>query len=84
MSNRLANETSPYLRQHAENPVDWYPWGEEAFRRARDEDKPIHLSWPLPRMCPSARAGMRSRGKSAPMSAETTRANPRSPAPRSL
>ncbi|MGE8175750.1 thioredoxin domain-containing protein [Pseudomonas fluorescens] len=44
MSNRLANETSPYLRQHAENPVDWYPWGEEAFRRARDEDKPIHLS----------------------------------------
>ncbi|MGH8803196.1 MAG: thioredoxin domain-containing protein [Polaromonas sp.] len=44
MSNRLANETSPYLRQHAQNPVDWYPWGEEAFRRARDEDKPIHLS----------------------------------------
>jgi uncharacterized protein YyaL (SSP411 family) len=44
MSNRLANESSPYLRQHAENPVDWYPWGEEAFRRARDEDKPIHLS----------------------------------------
>ncbi|WP_223532462.1 MULTISPECIES: thioredoxin domain-containing protein [unclassified Pseudomonas] len=44
MSNRLAKETSPYLRQHAENPVDWYPWGEEAFRRARDEDKPIHLS----------------------------------------
>ncbi|UVJ46311.1 thioredoxin domain-containing protein [Pseudomonas sp. LS1212] len=44
MSNRLAKETSPYLRQHAENPVDWYPWGEEAFNRARDEDKPIHLS----------------------------------------
>ncbi|MFW0754056.1 thioredoxin domain-containing protein [Pseudomonas sp. H11T01] len=44
MSNRLAKETSPYLRQHAQNPVDWYPWGEEAFRRARDEDKPIHLS----------------------------------------
>ncbi|POA35808.1 MULTISPECIES: thioredoxin domain-containing protein [unclassified Pseudomonas] len=44
MSNRLAKETSPYLRQHAENPVDWYPWSEEAFRRARDEDKPIHLS----------------------------------------
>ena len=44
MSNRLANETSPYLRQHAENPVDWYPWGEEAFRRAREEDKPVHLS----------------------------------------
>jgi len=44
MPNRLAQETSPYLRQHAENPVDWYPWGEEAFRRAREEDKPIHLS----------------------------------------
>ncbi|MGO9441564.1 MAG: DUF255 domain-containing protein [Terriglobales bacterium] len=34
----------PYLRQHAENSVDWYPWGEEAFRRAREEDKPIHVS----------------------------------------
>ncbi len=44
MPNRLNNETSPYLRQHAENPVDWYPWGEDAFRRAREEDKPIHLS----------------------------------------
>ncbi|MBC7703182.1 MAG: thioredoxin domain-containing protein [Rhodoferax sp.] len=44
MSNRLSHETSPYLRQHAENPVDWYPWGEEAFRRAREEDKPIHVS----------------------------------------
>jgi len=44
MTNRLANEASPYLRQHARNPVDWYPWGEEALRRARDEDKPIHLS----------------------------------------
>ena len=44
MSNRLAKEMSPYLRQHAENPVDWYPWGEEAFRKARNEDKPIHLS----------------------------------------
>jgi uncharacterized protein YyaL (SSP411 family) len=42
--NRLANETSPYLRQHAANPVDWYPWGEEAFRRAREEDRPILLS----------------------------------------
>ena len=42
--NRLANETSPYLRQHAANPVDWYPWGEEAFTRAREEDKPILLS----------------------------------------
>ena len=42
--NRLADETSPYLLQHAENPVDWYPWGEEALARARDEDKPIFLS----------------------------------------
>ena len=41
--NRLA-ETSPYLRQHADNPVDWYPWGDEAFAKARDEDKPILLS----------------------------------------
>jgi len=44
MPNRLIHETSPYLRQHAHNPVDWYPWGEEAFRRAREEDKPILLS----------------------------------------
>jgi len=43
-SNRLAAETSPYLRQHADNPVDWYPWGEEAFARARHEDRPIFLS----------------------------------------
>ncbi|HUF84911.1 MAG TPA: thioredoxin domain-containing protein [Acidimicrobiia bacterium] len=42
--NRLAAETSPYLRQHADNPVDWYPWGEEAFARAKEEDKPILLS----------------------------------------
>ena len=42
--NRLADETSPYLLQHADNPVDWYPWGDEALRRARDEDKPILLS----------------------------------------
>ena len=42
--NRLEHETSPYLRQHADNPVDWYPWGEEAFARARAEDKPILLS----------------------------------------
>ena len=42
--NRLAAETSPYLRQHAANPVDWYPWGEEAFARARAEDKPLLLS----------------------------------------
>ena len=42
--NRLARETSPYLLQHASNPVDWYPWGEEAFERARAEDKPVLLS----------------------------------------
>ncbi|MGZ4385222.1 MAG: thioredoxin domain-containing protein, partial [Gaiellaceae bacterium] len=42
--NRLASETSPYLLQHAANPVDWYPWGEEALERARREDKPILLS----------------------------------------
>ncbi|HRL11692.1 MAG TPA: thioredoxin domain-containing protein, partial [Aggregatilineales bacterium] len=44
MPNRLQFETSPYLRQHADNPVDWYPWGEEAFARARAEDKPVLLS----------------------------------------
>ena len=44
MSNHLKYETSPYLLQHAENPVDWYPWGEEAFRKAREEDKPVFLS----------------------------------------
>jgi uncharacterized protein len=42
--NRLANETSPYLRQHAENPVDWYPWGDEAFELARAQDRPVLLS----------------------------------------
>lgn len=44
MKNRLKNETSPYLLQHAENPVNWYPWGEEAFLRAKAENKPIFLS----------------------------------------
>ena len=44
MANRLARETSPYLQQHASNPVDWYPWGDEALERARREDKPILLS----------------------------------------
>ncbi|TMH51857.1 MAG: thioredoxin domain-containing protein [Betaproteobacteria bacterium] len=44
MPNRLAGETSPYLLQHAGNPVDWYPWGEEALARAKAEDKPILLS----------------------------------------
>ena len=43
-TNRLANEKSPYLLQHAHNPVDWYPWGAEAFARSRAEDKPIFLS----------------------------------------
>ncbi len=42
--NRLINEQSPYLLQHAHNPVDWYPWGEEAFEKARRENKPIFLS----------------------------------------
>src|ERR1043166_716335 len=42
--NRLRDETSPYLLQHAHNPVDWYPWGDEAFARARSEDKPVFLS----------------------------------------
>jgi uncharacterized protein YyaL (SSP411 family) len=44
MPNRLASESSPYLRQHADNPVDWYPWGDAAFARARALDKPIFLS----------------------------------------
>ena len=43
-ANRLVNEKSPYLLQHAYNPVDWYPWGEEAFEKSRKEDKPIFLS----------------------------------------
>ena len=42
--NRLAGETSPYLRQHRDNPVDWHPWGDEAFAQARAEDKPVLLS----------------------------------------
>jgi len=42
--NRLINEKSPYLLQHAYNPVDWYPWGEEAFKKAKDENKPLFLS----------------------------------------
>ena len=41
---RLAKEESPYLLQHAHNPVDWYPWGEEAFAKAKRENKPIFLS----------------------------------------
>lgn len=42
--NRLSGEKSPYLLQHADNPIDWYPWGEEAFKKAKDEDKPVFLS----------------------------------------
>ena len=44
MSNRLKDETSPYLLQHKDNPVEWYPWGNEAFERAKKEDKPVFLS----------------------------------------
>ncbi len=44
MANHLKEEHSPYLQQHADNPVDWYPWGEEAFQKARDEHKPVFLS----------------------------------------
>ncbi len=44
MPNRLSQEMSPYLLQHANNPVDWFPWGEEAFQKAAEEDKPIFLS----------------------------------------
>ncbi|MGC8516940.1 MAG: thioredoxin domain-containing protein [Steroidobacteraceae bacterium] len=43
-TNRLTAQASPYLRQHAHNPVDWYPWGDEAFRRARELNRPVHLS----------------------------------------
>jgi len=43
-TNRLIREKSPYLRQHAHNPVDWHPWGDEAFQKAREEDKPVFLS----------------------------------------
>src|SRR4026207_2207797 len=44
MPTHLINETSPYLLQHAHNPVDWYPWGDEAFEKAKRENKPIFLS----------------------------------------
>ncbi|MCE2392117.1 MAG: DUF255 domain-containing protein, partial [Proteobacteria bacterium] len=44
MPNRLAGESSLYLRQHRENPVDWHPWGEEAWERARREDRPVLVS----------------------------------------
>ena len=45
MMNRLASESSPYLRQHATNPVNWFPWGDEAFAEARGRDVPV-LLWP--------------------------------------
>ena len=44
MSNRLSDESSPYLQQHADNPVDWFPWGPEAFEEARKTGKPVMLS----------------------------------------
>ena len=44
MSSHLADQSSPYLMQHVDNPVDWYPWGEEAFSKAQKEDKPVFLS----------------------------------------
>ncbi len=44
MSNRLADEPSPYLRQHADNPVDWYPWGDEAWAEAARRDVPVLVS----------------------------------------
>ncbi len=44
MTNRLAESTSPYLLQHADNPVEWYPWGEEAFAATRKRDVPVFLS----------------------------------------
>ena len=44
MANRLQRESSPYLQQHADNPVDWYPWGDEAFQLARETGKPVLLS----------------------------------------
>lgn len=43
-TNRLINEKSPYLLQHARNPVDWFPWGPEALEKARNENKPVFLS----------------------------------------
>jgi len=43
-ANRLIHEKSPYLLQHANNPVDWFPWGEEAFAKAKQENKPVFVS----------------------------------------
>ena len=58
-SNRLIKEKSPYLLQHAHNPVDWYPWGKEAFDKARKEDKPILIK-PHPSAKPKFRLSLRS------------------------
>ena len=44
IQNRLSKSQSPYLLQHASNPVDWFPWSDEAFKKAKDENKPIFLS----------------------------------------
>ena len=44
MANRLKNEKSPYLLQHGDNPVNWYPWGDEAFKKAEEENKPIFVT----------------------------------------
>src|SRR4051812_37207171 len=71
MANRLADETSPYLLQHKDNPVDWYPWGPEALERAQREDKPTP---PLPQKrntrgaCPPGAPGApgRARGEKRP------------------
>ena len=69
MPNRLANETSPYLLQHADNPVDWYPWGEEALAKAKTEDKPIARQHRLLRLPLVPRDGARVvRGRRRPPS----------------
>lgn len=57
MANRLQYESSPYVRQHADNPVDWYAWGDEALERARREDKPTPLSTEPGRRQPRGAAG---------------------------
>ena len=54
LANRLEHQTSPYLRQHADNPVDWYPWGDEAFVAARERDRPDLLAAARARLLPNA------------------------------
>jgi hypothetical protein len=44
-TNKLINEKSPYLLQHAQNPVDWYPWGDEGFNKAKSDDNPVSIHW---------------------------------------